>query len=221
MHTHPAAAKAHILPRPVLLRAVEKSWSTLWGAKIGTLPLTAMRLDAQVVGKFFQELMALELYAEDPRWRSAQTPAEKDFVFEGDDSQSFELKMCGQVGGRQVFGNRCSAPGYASADGKTRDGWLLTINYSGTTLNVIRFGWILGDDWVGQRAASGNASKLRREAYERKLQIVPGEYQLRASALILPRLGKALAREGVATVGEAAQRGHPEALRFIASQYYV
>ena len=211
----------HAVSHPKFLRVIQGSWRTLWTSRIGPLALRDLAIDAQVVGKFFQELMLLELRAEDPgRWR-AGSPREKDFECVDDPSQSFELKMCGQVGGREVFGNRCSAQGYASSSGKDRSGWLLTINYTHTTLNVIRFGYISGDDWIGQRAASGNSARLRKDAYARKLRVVRGDYLRDADARVLPRVGRRLYGAGTETVGAAADLGVQEAIEYLAADCIV
>lgn len=216
----------------MLLRAVHASWDTLWTTRIGATPLRVMHVDAQTVGKLFQEVLTAELHAADPRaWRdprAPRSPKDKDCVCLTDPGRSFELKMCGQPGGRRVHGNRCSAAGYASqAPGaKDRDTWLLTVNYSfvdddDPRLNLVRFGWVRGADWVGQRAASGNAARLRPEAYATQLRVVRGPYQRGADPRVLARGGRALARAGVRTVGEAADAGDPEARRFLDADFYV
>jgi len=208
----------HHVHTPRILSVIHRSWTTLWTSKVGQVPLRHFNLDAQVIGKFFQELMLHELRAEDPRWRSG-SPKEKDFTFADDESLSFELKMCGQVGSRDVFGNRCSAAGYASPAGKDRSGWLLTINYTGQTINIIRLGWISGGDWVGQRAASGNSSKLSRETYGTKLRVLRGDYQRAADIRVLTRVGKKLYAAGIETVGQAADLGVREALDFLNADF--
>ena len=210
----------HVLPPRVLLNVIQRSWTTLWRTRVGgCIPLRQVNVDAQVVGKFFQELMALELHSKDPRWRhplAPRSPKDPDFVF-ADPSQSFELKMSGQVGGRAVFGNRCSAAGIASPEGKSRDGWLLTINYSDTRINIVRFGFISGSDWIGQKAATGNASRLHRDVYTTKLKIVRGAYQRFADPRILKRVG---AKSKHDTVGRAAEGGCAEALSFLNCDFY-
>lgn len=213
---------SHILPHSTLLRVVDASWASLWNTRIGKRPLRALRLDAQVVGKLFQELMTHELHAWDPiMWahplahRSHKDP---DFVCV-DSRYSFELKMCSQQGSRHVYGNRCSSPGYMSAKGRSRDGWMMTINYSGTRINLIRFGYIHGTDWIGQESASGNSARLRVHTYDSKLQVVKGRYQLDADPMILKGIGpKTTAKFG--SVNDALRAGHPEALRFIEADYY-
>lgn len=209
----------HVLQPHVLVRAIEKSWATLWTTRVGPIPLAAMHVDAQIIGKFFQELLMRDLHAEDARWRAPDMPRTRhdpDFVFLGDPTHDFELKMCGQIGGRHVFGNRCAAPGFASTTGaKTRNTWLLAINYSGTTLNLIRFGFVTENDWIGQRAASGNASRLAPEVYATKLRVLEGRYRRTADARILrgPKVD-------FETVGEAAEAGCAEALRFLECDFY-
>jgi hypothetical protein len=170
-----------------------------------------------VIGKFFQELMLRELHAHDPRWLSPDAPRLKtdpDFVYTDDPTQSFELKMSGQTGSR-VYGNRCSSSGYASPTGKSRDTWLLTINYTDTVINLIRFGFVDASDWIGQRSSTGNASRLHRDAYVHKLRVVRGPYQLEAHASVLRGV-----RTTDSTVGELASKGHREAIAFLQADYY-
>lgn len=212
----------HILPKQALLNVVNHSWKTLWTTRIGRLPLSSFnKLDAQVVGKFFQEIMMYNLYESDPyTWadpEKARNPKLPDFVCISDPQYSFELKMCGQVGSRVVYGNRCSAQGFRSPAGKSRDGWMLTINYTDTRINLIRFGYIHGTDWIGQQSASGNAARLHPEAYQRKLEVVSGPYMFDADPRILRGIGRSTTFQ---TVREAKQHGVTEADRFLSSTYY-
>ena len=211
--------KPHVLPSKTLVTVIRKSWTTLWMTRIGgCVPLQRLNVDAQVIGKFFQELMALELHAADPRWRhpdAPRSPKDPDFVFLEDSFHNFELKMSGQVGGRAVFGNRCSSAGFASPDGKSRDTWLLTINYTDTRINLIRFGYVLGEDWIGQKAATGNASRLHKDVYSSKLRVLKGSYQRFADPRILKRV-----RSSYHTIGRAAEAGCPEAKAFLEADYY-
>lgn len=210
----------HILPHDVLLRVVNTSWTTLWTTKIGRQPLYTFNIDAQVIGKFFQEIMTHELYAYNPdiwidpsRPRSVKLP---DFVC-ADPEYSFELKMCSQRGSRHVYGNRCSSEGFVSPNGKSRDGWMMTINYTDTRINLIRFGYIHGSDWIGQTSASGNSARLHPEAYASKLEIVRGPYQMLADPMILRGVGE---KTRFKTVGEALDAGHAEAQRFLDARFY-
>jgi hypothetical protein len=207
----------HVLPHPVLERVIDASWSQLWTTRVGNIPIRELKLDSQVIGKFFQQLMTRELHRYDPKWRHPDAPAKKsdpDFVHE-DPYHNFELKMSGQPGSR-VYGNRCSSREFAAPRGsKHRDVWLLTINYTGETINLIRFGFVMGDDWIGQKAPTGNASRLSTGAYTTKLHVVRGDYQRSANAQVLRGVGKT-----DKTVGELASRGHPEALAFLAAEYY-
>lgn len=212
----------HILPKPVLLQVVNQSWKTLWTTRIGRQPLQAFpKLDAQVIGKFFQEIMMFHLYEMDPYvWADpdkARNPKLPDFVCIKDPSQSFELKMCGQQGSRVVYGNRCSSHGYASPTGKSRDGWMLTINYTHTRINLIRFGYIHGTDWIGQKSASGNAARLHPDAYQQKLEVVKGPYMYEADPRVLKGIGASSTFE---TVRDCAKHGIKEADRFLTSTYY-
>lgn len=198
----------------MLLRSIERAWAQLWDpalTRVGGLPLR--HFDAQVVGKMFQELLGRELRAADPRWQTPRGFRDPDFLF---DDEAVELKLCGQPGKRVVFGNRCSSHGHAAPHGKSRDTWVLTINYSDARLNLIRLGRVSASDWIGQKASSGNASRLCREAYETKLAVVRGAYQRLADPRVLRRY-----RGPWQTVGEAADAGHAEAIRFLGADYYL
>jgi len=82
--------KPHVLPHKTLVTVIRKSWTTLWMTRIGgCIPLQRLNVDAQVIGKFFQEVMALELHAADPRWRHPDAPrSPKDPVFKSPGSRS-------------------------------------------------------------------------------------------------------------------------------------
>ncbi len=209
----------HPLPDHVLVDCIHKAWKMLWSSRIGPVALSDIRLDAQVVGKFFQEVLVRELQTINPGWHSARCRDDKDFVFCSNPEMSFELKMCGQLGCREVFGNRCSASEYASARGKDRSGWLLTINYHGQTINIIRFGWVPASEWRGQRAATGNSSRLAPNVYLEHLRVVEGPYRRNADVRVLPRIGKALHRQGIFTVGAAADGGNAAALDFLQAHF--
>lgn len=213
--------KPHILPHSTLLYVINSSWKTLWTTKVGRRPLHAFTIDAQVVGKFFQEIMTHELHVHDPEmWMDPSKPRSPklpDFVCTNP-AYSFELKMCSQRGSRHVFGNRCSSQGYASPNGKSRDGWMLTINYTDTRINLIRFGYIHGSDWIGQPSASGNSAWLHPNVYASKLQVVHGPYQFLADPMVLKGVG---ARTRYTTVGEALDAGNAQAKAFINSDFYM
>jgi len=212
----------HILPKQVLLNTVNQSWKTLWTTRIGRQPLHAFqKLDAQVIGKFFQEIMMYSLYEHDPyTWadpEKARNPKLPDFVCVKDPKHSFELKMCGQSGSRVVYGNRCSSQGFKSPVGKSRDGWMLTINYTGTRINLVRFGYIHGTDWIGQASSSGNSARLHPDTYKNKLEVIQGAYMYEADPRVLRGIGNMTT---FTTIREAQQHGIQEADRFLSSDYY-
>lgn len=203
-----------------LVPLVTRSWARLWSSKIVGKPLESLRLDPGCIGSLFQAAMTVELQALDPRWSPATAKTDKDFCFPDDRTQDFELKVCGRVGGLEVFGNRCSSAAFSDSHLKNHDGWLLTVNYSHTTINLVRFGYVHKTDWIGQAAATGNSSRLRKEVYLTKLAKMEGDYLRAADSRILRRVGRRLYAAGLVTVGSCADAGHAEALAFLEAAYY-
>lgn len=95
---------------------------------------------------------------------------------------------------------------------------MMTINYTDTRINLIRFGYIDGSDWVGQASSSGNSARLLPEVYATKLQVVKGPYQFLADPTVVKGIGS---KTRFKTVGEAVDAGHLEAIKFIESDYYA
>jgi len=138
-------------------------------------------------------------------WRGAREKGDKDIVYLPDESLSIEMKTSGQLG-TKIFGNR--SYGQQSSDPlralKKKSGYYLTINFFGTTLNLIRFGWIDHSDWKPQKSPTGQMAGLSDEVYKYKLITIRGEYRLASPIFLLEGVGKKLAdilaQEGILTM---------------------
>lgn len=188
-----------------------QSWDSLWETYVGSgcsrVSLTDMNPPAQIVGHFFEKILARKLSKEYPdQWRGEISGGEKDLVYTENGRYSMEVKSSGQLGDK-VFGNRSYGQGADSSTKKgDKSGYYLTVNFRDTTLTVLRFGWIDFEDWEAQSAASGQAATLNDSVYEHKLLDIYGEYRLNAPVEILDGIGPARTQElekiGVYTVGD-------------------
>ncbi len=187
------------------------TWQVLWQTRIGTgesaICLNEIDVPAMVIGYFFEKLYARELETRYPnQWRGGKTKEEKDLVCLTNPLFSTEIKSSGQLG-TKIYGNR-------SYKQKTKDdslvskseksGYYITVNFYGTTLTLLRFGWIDYEDWQPQKAATGQAATLKNEVYKHKLLEITGEYRLNAPVGLLEGVGekriKIFASEGIKTI---------------------
>ncbi|NVJ15174.1 ScaI family restriction endonuclease [Myxococcus sp. AM010] len=199
-----------------LLGAVGEAWQVLWKTTIGlgelSVPLAELDLPAQVIGEFFETLLAKKLGLLQ-MWRRGEG-REKDLVYLGAAPRpglfDFELKVSGQEGGK-IFGNRSYAQPNAQGDidspgRKDRSGYYLTINFLEKAIYQIRVGWLDARDWQPQASATGQMASLKPYVYEHKLVPMHGHYRLEASVRCLggvgPKAGQALEQGGLRTIGD-------------------
>jgi hypothetical protein len=203
---------AHPLKASELRDAALAAWGTLWHTTIGTgetAPrLSELRVPATIVGYFFEVLLVRELEHRQPGlWRGTQSKDEKDLVCVADPSLSVEIKASGQAGFR-VYGNR--SYGQKSENEllvkKEKSGYFITVNFYQRTLNLLRFGWIDADDWVPQRASTGQMAGLRQAVYDYKLIPIVGVYRQHAPVFLLdgvgPRSADELGKLGIQTISD-------------------
>lgn len=211
----------HPLKTDDLISAVLTSWSAVWATDIGRdtakIPLREIDPPATVIGYFFEKVLAKELAARHPgEWAGGATGTQKDLHFIPDDSFSVEVKSSGQLGLR-IFGNRSYGQEVTNEGRAKKDksGYYLTVNFVGETLNLVRFGWIDGSDWVAQKSATGQMAGLGSDVYAFKLIPIAGDYTLDAPLNLLDGVGPggvaACAMLGVRTVREAL--ANPEKLQ--------
>ena len=169
--------KKHPLEPKEIVDVVLTSWKTILesgfgrkGFKIGV----DIFPKPQIMGFFLHELVPLELAARYPKaWRGETQASDKDIVYIPDDSFSIEVKTSSNP--NRIFGNRSYAQGTTKGK-KAKTGYYLAVNFekfSATTKQpqvcLIRFGWLDADDWIGQKAATGQQSRLSTEVENFKL----------------------------------------------------
>lgn len=138
----------------------------------------------QIMGYFLHELIPLEFSRRYPgTWRREETNAEKDLVYVLNDAFSIEIKTSSSS--RSTYGNRSYAQ--KSTTGrktkKEKFGYYLVVNFQkfDTTvktpqrpnIKLVRFGWIDGEDWKGQAAATGQQARLSSDVERYKLLELP------------------------------------------------
>lgn len=167
----------HPLAPEEIVDVVLTSWKTILetglgkkGFKIGV----DIFPKPQIMGFFLHELIPLELAARHPEaWRGEKKASDKDIVYIPDDSFSIEVKTSSNP--NRIFGNRSYAQGTTNGK-KAKTGYYIAVNFekfSATTKQpqvcLIRFGWLDANDWIGQKAATGQQSRLPTEVENFKL----------------------------------------------------
>lgn len=202
-----------------LLEAIDAVWNALWQTTVGVppyaIPMRELKPRAQIVGDFFENVLAHYLQKKTGEWTRG-TSAEKDLLYRGKKRGDFdtEIKTSGQSGGK-IFGNRSYAqPNKAgeleAAARKKRAGYYLCVNFSGDAIFMVRVGWIDAEDWVPQTAPTGQMSGLKRHVYDHKLIELPGPHLLKAPLIVVdgigPKSDALLAKYGLRTVGDVVKR---------------
>ena len=169
--------KEHPLDEDEIVEIVLESWRSIFTSAIGTHGFKIGQEifpKPQVMGALLHELIPLEVAARYPKhWRGEKSAADKDIVYIPDDKFSIELKTSSHR--EQIFGNRSYAQ-EAVVDKKGKSGYYLAVNFEKFSerkdpdIVLIRFGWLDHADWVGQKAATGQQSRLGAEVYTGKFK---------------------------------------------------
>jgi hypothetical protein len=197
--TYQLVSQHPILGSKNLLHAIDSSWAAVWNTSIGQEDLVIRFRDlsprAQIVGDFFENVLALQL-SRSGAWRRGSSK-EKDLVFLGTCRTSgefdFEIKTSGQATGK-IYGNRSYAQpgenGAIDSDArKKRSGYYLCVNFWKDAIYRIRVGWIDPGDWEPQKSPTGQMAGLKEHVYRYKLINVPGPYYLEAPVFVLNGIG--------------------------------
>jgi hypothetical protein len=167
----------HPLSAGEIIDVVLTSWDSIFASGIGPKTFRIGRdifPKPQIMGFFLHELIPLELAARNPNlWGSSTSSQDKDIVYIPDRVYSVELKTSSNP--CHIYGNRSYAQP-SSKGKKAKSGYYLAVNFgkfadkeSHPRIKLIRFGWIDSTDWVGQKAATGQQSRLRPDVETSKL----------------------------------------------------
>lgn len=191
---------SHPLSVDEIMEIVHIAWTGVWSTQIGSgsarLSLHEVNPPATVIGYFFEKLMGKELAARYPYdWAGGSGGEQKDLHYIADKRYSIEVKTSGQLG-LKIYGNRSYGQEIVNVDRAKKDksGFYITVNFYGSTLNLVRFGWIDGWDWQAQKSPTGQMAGLGDEVYATKLISIGGDYTLNAPIQLLPGVGDGTAR---------------------------
>ena len=182
-HEWPAVTRKlldrHPLDIDEIVEVTLYSWQAVLATKIGGKAQIGVHIfpRPQIMGSFLHELIPLEFSIRYPKfWRREQLATEKDLVYMPDNSLSVEIKTSSHRS--QIFGNRSYAQ-KSNMRKKKRSGYFIAVNFEkfssmSSSPQVLRicFGWIDEDDWIGQRAETGQQARLPPEIYGRKLLVI-------------------------------------------------
>ncbi len=170
----------HPLDSDSIVAVVLAAWQSIFDSRMGSRGFRIGKdlfPKPQIMGFFLHELIPLELAARFPQeWRGDKTPDEKDIVYLSNRQYSVEIKTSSSP--NRIYGNRSYAQ-KATTGKKAKSGYYLAVNFekfSGTNpspaIKKIRFGWIDASDWMGQRAATGQQSRLSTDVETKKLKTI-------------------------------------------------
>jgi len=169
--------RCHPLSSNEIVEVVLKCWDSIFDSCLGTRNYRIGKdifPKPQIMGFLLHQFIALELEARYPGlWKGEEKAGDKDLVYIPDDKFSIEIKTSSNPA--RIFGNRSYAQ-KAKTKKKSKEGYYLAINFekfskkvSHPEILLIRFGWIDAEDWIGQKAASGQQARLNATVETRKL----------------------------------------------------
>lgn len=169
--------KSHPLDPAEIVEVVISSWDSIFDSKMGTKGFHIGKEifpKPQIMGFFLHELIPLELSSRYPEeWRGEKDSSDKDIVYIPDEQYSIEVKTSSNP--NHIYGNRSYAQ--ATTKGKkAKSGFYLAINFEKFSktnvrphIHLVRFGWLDSEDWIGQKAATGQQSRLSTDVESYKL----------------------------------------------------
>lgn len=169
--------KKHPLAPEEIKEVVLQSWDDIFLSKIGRRGYKIGKdiyPKPQILGFFLHELIPLEFEKRYlGKWRREISARDKDLIYIPDDNFSIEIKTSSNP--NSIFGNRSYAQETENGK-KGKSGYYLAINFEKCTdtcpspkILKIRFGWLDHEDWLGQKAATGQQSRLSRDVESFKL----------------------------------------------------
>lgn len=170
--------KVHPLSEEEIKEAVFEAWKLVFDSKIGGLQIGKDIFPApQIMSFLLHELIPHTLSRKRPGvFKVGKSNLEKDIHYVQDPSFSIEVKASSNT--NKVFGNRSYAQPNSEKASKSKDGYLLTVNFKKfkegsqelPVIGKIRFGYVEHTDWKGQESPKGQQASLNKEAYSFKLK---------------------------------------------------
>ena len=171
---------------PELADVVLESWNAIFKSKIGDFYIGKdIFPEPQIMGFFLHDLIALYLSERHQgEYRLGSPHVEKDVHCINDPDLSFEIKTSSNP--TQIFGNRSYAQPARGNEAKSKDGFMLAVNFEKFTpentrpqIKLIRFGYLEHSDWIAQSAATGQQARLSPETYRNKfVKLYPQETEM-------------------------------------------
>jgi len=172
--------KEHPLDYKELVEVVLLSWKSIFASKMGTKGFRIGKEifpKPQIMGFLLHELIPLELSARYPtEWRGERDASDKDIVYIPNNYYSIEIKTSSNP--IHIYGNRSYAQ-KSSKGKKAKTGYYLAVNFEKFSktnthpkIRLIRFGWLDSEDWIGQKAATGQQSRLAPIVENNKLIVI-------------------------------------------------
>ncbi|MFA5863780.1 MAG: ScaI family restriction endonuclease [Phycisphaerae bacterium] len=170
----------HFLSPEEIKEVVLWSWEEIFHSKIGSKPYLIGKdilPKPQILGFFLHEIIPLEFVRRYPKqWRKENSAKDKDLIFIPDDKFSIEIKTSSNP--KSIFGNRSYAQETAKGR-KSKSGYYLTVNFEKCEENrpkpkivKIKFGWLDSEDWLGQKAPTGQQARLSGNVENYKLDVL-------------------------------------------------
>jgi hypothetical protein len=167
----------HPLKTTEIVDVVLTVWNSIFASRMGTRAFHVGKEifpKPQIMGFFLHELIPLELAARYPKkWRGERSVGDKDIVYIPNDRFSVEVKTSSNTS--HIFGNRSYAQETTKSK-KAKSGYYLAVNFQKFSASLkrpkillVRFGWLDSTDWIGQKAATGQQSRLPPEVEGFKL----------------------------------------------------
>jgi hypothetical protein len=171
--------KRHPLSKKEIVDVVISSWESIFASRMGTKGFRIGKdifPKPQTMGFFLHELIPLEFEARYPKeWRGERNTADKDIVCIKNDYYSIEIKTSSNP--THIYGNRSYAQDTTKGK-KAKSGYYLAVNFEKFNdknkdkrpeINLISFGWLDAEDWIGQKAETGQQSHLPPDVEKYKL----------------------------------------------------
>lgn len=170
----------HPLEMKELVDIVLSVWESIFHSKFGTKGFEIGKdifPKPQIMGFLLHELIPLELASRHPgEWHPDEQAHDKDLVYLPDPRYSIEVKTSSNPS--SIFGNRSYAQ-ESTDKKKSKSGYYLTVNYQKCSpglerpkILLIKFGWLDAQDWIGQKSATGQQSRLPPDVATKKLSIL-------------------------------------------------